>query len=103
MFSGKTEYRAQFVIFAAPAFLAPYLVQEMPRLNDFEYSPWLTANLTLDWEHLHHARNPDARYQLDLGRTDTFRTFSAQNNSWVIRFLSRPWHVSSLAGYERFE
>jgi len=50
IFSGETEYRAQFVIFAAPTFLAPYLVQDMARLNDFEYSPWLTANLTL--EHL---------------------------------------------------
>jgi hypothetical protein len=50
VFSGETEYRAQFVIFAAPTFLAPYLVQDLPRLNDFEYSPWLTANLTL--EHL---------------------------------------------------
>jgi glycine/D-amino acid oxidase-like deaminating enzyme len=50
VFSGETEYRAQFVIFAAPTFLAPYLVEGMDRLNDFEYSPWLTANLTL--EHL---------------------------------------------------
>ena len=50
VFSGETEYWAQFVIFAAPTFLAPYLVQDMARLNDFEYSPWLTANLTL--EHL---------------------------------------------------
>lgn len=48
VFSGETEYRAQFVIFAAPTFLAPYLVQDMPRLSDFEYSPWLTANLTLE-------------------------------------------------------
>jgi hypothetical protein len=28
--------------------LAPYLIEGMPRLRDFEYSPWLTANLTLD-------------------------------------------------------
>ncbi|MGA9392709.1 MAG: FAD-dependent oxidoreductase [Candidatus Sulfotelmatobacter sp.] len=48
VFSGTTEYQAEFVIFAAPTFLAPYLVEGMARLQDFEYSPWLTANLTLD-------------------------------------------------------
>ncbi len=48
VFAGDTEYQAEFVIFAAPTFLAPYLVEEMAPLHDFEYSPWLTANLTLD-------------------------------------------------------
>jgi len=48
VFSGDTEYRAEFVIFAAPTFLAPYLIEGMPPLRDFEYSPWLTANLVLD-------------------------------------------------------
>lgn len=50
IFAGDTEYHAEFVIFAAPTFLAPYLVEGMAPLHDFEYSPWLTANLTL--EHL---------------------------------------------------
>lgn len=45
--SGDTEYRAEFVIFAAPTFLAPYLIDGLAPLHDFEYSPWLTANLTL--------------------------------------------------------
>ncbi|HWY21202.1 MAG TPA: FAD-dependent oxidoreductase [Candidatus Acidoferrum sp.] len=48
--AGDTEYQAEFVIFAAPTFLAPYLIEGMAPLRDFEYSPWLTANLTL--EHL---------------------------------------------------
>jgi hypothetical protein len=48
--AGDSEYQSEFVIFAAPTFLAPYLVEGMPPLHDFEYSPWLTANLTL--EHL---------------------------------------------------
>ena len=48
--AGDTEYQAEFVIFAAPTFLAPYLMEGMAPLRDFEYSPWLTANLTL--EHL---------------------------------------------------
>jgi glycine/D-amino acid oxidase-like deaminating enzyme len=53
-FAGEVEYRSEFVIFAAPTFLAPYLVPEFPPLHDFVYSPWLTANLTLE-------RLPDSR------------------------------------------
>jgi len=48
VFAADTEYRADFVIFAAPTFLAPYLIEGFAPLQDFEYSPWLTANLTLD-------------------------------------------------------
>jgi hypothetical protein len=54
VFAGETEYRAEFVIFAAPTFLAPYLIDGFPPLNDFAYSPWLTANLTLE-------RMPDSK------------------------------------------
>jgi predicted NAD/FAD-dependent oxidoreductase len=45
--AGGTEYSCQAVIFAAPTFLAPYIVEGFPALTSFEYSPWLTANLTL--------------------------------------------------------
>ena len=48
VFSGETEYRTEFVIFAGPTFLAPFLIEGMAPLHDFEYSPWLTANLTLE-------------------------------------------------------
>jgi hypothetical protein len=48
VFAGNTEFQSEFVIFAAPTFLAPYLLENVPRLHDFVYSPWLTANLTLD-------------------------------------------------------
>jgi hypothetical protein len=44
----STAYICDAVIFAAPTFLAPYLVEGAPRAEGFEYSPWLTANLTLD-------------------------------------------------------
>jgi hypothetical protein len=54
VFAGETEFQAEFVIFAAPTFLAPYLLENSPPLRDFVYSPWLTANLTLD-------RYPDSR------------------------------------------
>ncbi len=45
--TAKTEYVADTVIFAAPTFLAHYIIDGMPPA-DFVYSPWLTANLTLD-------------------------------------------------------
>jgi hypothetical protein len=48
VFAGEVEYQAEFVIFAAPTFLAPYLIEGTALLHDFEYSPWVTANLTLD-------------------------------------------------------
>lgn len=54
VYSGDTEFQAEFVIFAAPTLLAPYLVENSPPIHDFVYSPWLTANLTLD-------RLPDSR------------------------------------------
>ena len=48
VFADETEYHADAVIFAAPTFLAPYIIEGMAPLRDFEYSPWLTANLTLE-------------------------------------------------------
>jgi hypothetical protein len=54
VFAGDTEFQSEFVIFAAPTFLAPYLMEGFPHLQDFVYSPWLTANLTL-------LRLPDSR------------------------------------------
>ena len=43
------EYEADAVIWAAPAFVAPYVVDELrDHRVSFVYSPWLTANLTLE-------------------------------------------------------
>jgi phytoene dehydrogenase-like protein len=42
------EYLADSVIFAAPTFLAHYVIEGAPPAAGFEYSPWLTANLTLE-------------------------------------------------------
>ena len=47
VFTESVEYVAEQIIFAAPTFLAPYIV-EGAITPDFVYSPWLTANLTLD-------------------------------------------------------
>ena len=43
-----TQWTAEAVVFAAPSFLARYLIDGGPEVPDFEYSPWLTANLTLE-------------------------------------------------------
>jgi glycine/D-amino acid oxidase-like deaminating enzyme len=42
-----TAYESQVVIFAAPTFLAPYLLEGV-RPFSITYSPWVTANLHLD-------------------------------------------------------
>jgi glycine/D-amino acid oxidase-like deaminating enzyme len=41
-------YLADAVIFAAPSYLLPYLFEKAPVRPAVTYSPWLTANLTLD-------------------------------------------------------
>ena len=45
-------YECQAVVFAAPTFLAPYVMpgffDGLPPLNRFAYSPWYTANLVID-------------------------------------------------------
>jgi len=46
--AADTDYLAGCVIFAAPSFLAPYICEDSPPVGNFVYSPWLTANLTLD-------------------------------------------------------
>ena len=48
VFTEQTEYIAEAVIWAAPTFLASYIIEGAPRAEGFQYSPWLTANLTLD-------------------------------------------------------
>ncbi|HMK22893.1 MAG TPA: FAD-dependent oxidoreductase, partial [Terriglobales bacterium] len=46
--AGEMEYQSEFVIFAAPTFLASYIIEGWGAFRDFHYSPWLTANLTLE-------------------------------------------------------
>jgi glycine/D-amino acid oxidase-like deaminating enzyme len=48
VFTEEIEYSADALIFAAPTFLAPHILEGAPPAAGFEYSPWLTANLTLD-------------------------------------------------------
>ena len=44
----SAEYIAEAIVFAAPTFLAPYLIEGAEAPQGYVYSPWLTANLTLD-------------------------------------------------------
>lgn len=48
----RVTFECEAVIFAAPTFLAPYLLPEwaaeLPSLRDFSYAPWYTANLVVD-------------------------------------------------------
>lgn len=44
----ETGWTCDAVIFAAPSFLASRIVEGALPVPDFDYSPWLTANLTLD-------------------------------------------------------
>ncbi|MBL8179094.1 MAG: NAD(P)-binding protein [Bryobacterales bacterium] len=43
----QADYRAQCVIWAAPTFLLPYVFEGAPDTGGLTYSPWWTANLTL--------------------------------------------------------
>jgi phytoene dehydrogenase-like protein len=43
----ETEYVCDTVIFSAPSMLAKYLMEDAPPVT-IQYSPWVTANLTLD-------------------------------------------------------
>src|SRR5436190_13081575 len=48
----STRVLAEHVVFACPTFLARFMLSEpggiLPHLNEFEYAPWLVANLTLN-------------------------------------------------------
>jgi glycine/D-amino acid oxidase-like deaminating enzyme len=45
--TADAAYTAKAVIFAAPTFIARHVVENAPEAS-FSYSPWVTANLTLD-------------------------------------------------------
>ncbi|HEU0124523.1 MAG TPA: FAD-dependent oxidoreductase [Bryobacteraceae bacterium] len=44
----QTLYQADCVIYAAPAFLLPYLDPAVPQVKTMNWSPWIVSNLTLD-------------------------------------------------------
>jgi glycine/D-amino acid oxidase-like deaminating enzyme len=44
----QAEYQAEAVIWAAPTFLLRYVFDAAPDTSGMVYSPWMTANLTLD-------------------------------------------------------
>jgi len=46
--TSQTAYTARHVVFAAPTFIAPYLIEGYSSPASSTYSPWLTANLTVE-------------------------------------------------------
>jgi glycine/D-amino acid oxidase-like deaminating enzyme len=48
VFTEAAVYVCDNVVFAAPTFLAHYLIEGAPKADGFVYSPWLTANLTVN-------------------------------------------------------
>jgi protoporphyrinogen oxidase len=46
--TAEADYVAESVIFAAPTFLVPYVVEGVWEWPRWVYSPWLTANLTVE-------------------------------------------------------
>jgi protoporphyrinogen oxidase len=48
VYTERTLWEADFVIFAAPTWLANWLLDPPPPAWPLEYGPWLVANLTLD-------------------------------------------------------
>ncbi|MFN7939561.1 MAG: NAD(P)-binding protein [Bryobacteraceae bacterium] len=54
----QVEYLAQMVIWAAPTFLLPYVFAGAPDTKALVYSPWWTANLTLDRLPKEHLTEP---------------------------------------------
>jgi len=46
--SAETLYQCDAVVYAAPAFLLPYLDPTVPPVKTMSWSPWLVSNLTLD-------------------------------------------------------
>ena len=80
--AGDVEYRADAVVWAAPSFLAPHVVEGAPAVR-FAYSPWLTANLTLDrwpaehgfepaWDNVIHD-SPSLGYVVATHQSHSFR------------------------------
>jgi hypothetical protein len=45
--AGTTEWRCDAVVWAAPTFLTPHVVEGAPPVA-WDYAPWLVANITLD-------------------------------------------------------
>jgi len=48
VFTAEVRYDAEAVIFAAPMFLASWIVEPQPPAWPIPYAPWLVANLTLE-------------------------------------------------------
>lgn len=122
--AGDTEYLADAALWAAPSFLAPHVVEGAPPVR-FTYSPWLTANLTLDrwpteqgfepaWDNVIHG-SPSLGYVIATHQTYAQRpartvwTYywalahapAAESRALLLRRTWREWADHILADLER--
>ncbi|HEY0022970.1 MAG TPA: FAD-dependent oxidoreductase [Longimicrobium sp.] len=110
--AGEVEYVADAVVWAAPSFLAPHVVEGAPPVR-FTYSPWLTANLVLDrwpaesgfepaWDNVIHG-SPSLGYVIATHQTHAIRPAqTVWTYYWALAhlppaearalLLRRPWH-----------
>ncbi|HSU13578.1 FAD-dependent oxidoreductase [Longimicrobium sp.] len=99
--AGDAEYVCDAVVWAAPSFVASRVVEGAPAV-DFAYSPWLTANLTLDrwpgengfppaWDNV-IANSPGLGYV--VANHQTLRTFQ---DRWVWTYYHALAHASPSA------
>jgi phytoene dehydrogenase-like protein len=110
--AGDQVYLAEQVIFAAPTFLAQYVIPGAARAP-IEYSPWVTANVTLDrlprergfplaWDNVVYespslgyvvATHMSLRRHLEGTVWTWYHALAAGKPSLVRRMLlARPWH-----------
>ncbi len=97
-FSGDTEFQSEFVIFAAPTFLAPYLIPDFPRLARFRL-----------FSMAHGQSHFRAAPRLTRSRTDMGHRFPRLANAGLRRrhasersFAHRPHSLDILLGASRW-
>ncbi len=98
VFTEQAEYVADAVIWAAPTFLASYIIEGAPRAEGFHYSPWLTANLTLD--RIPQQNNADPAWDNVIYDSPTLGYVNATHMSLATHFDKTVWTFYwSLAEY----
>ena len=117
VFTEQTEYVADAVIFAAPTFLAQYLIEGAPRADGFQYSQLLLAK---DWNYWKEAilndlarAHPDIRQcvtHIDIMRMghamirpEPGFMFSADRQRWLKPLGKIFFANSDLSGFSIFE
>jgi hypothetical protein len=123
--TGEIEYLAQMVIWSAPTFVLPYVSDDAPDTSGMVYSPWVTANVTLDrmprehnsalaWDNVFYdspslgyvvATHQSLRSQIDRSVWTWYYAFAASDTVQTRRMLLEKdwayWKELVLADLER--